>query len=231
MVERHGRQEIAYRVLAPDPETSWIIQKLFELAHDRGWGCARLARGLNEDPNIPNQFKPFYDQTVNYWLRREIYYGELVWDEHSTDVVDDRRVIDRNPEGEVLRIPNFCAPLVSRERWQAVQEIRRERAERKRRARQAKQDSGGKQIAAVTPGLALTYALSGLVRCGHCNRSMTVSSSPAYTTKAGETKRYASYTCPGYAARVCPNSTRVPEPWLREAVVALLRQRLFPVDE
>ena len=89
---------------------------------------------------------------------------------------------------------------------------------------------GGKQIAAVTPGLALTYLLSGLVRCGHCHRSMTVSSSPTYTTKSGETKRYATYVCPGYVAGVCPNGTRVPEPWLREAVVGLIRQRLFPTD-
>jgi len=47
-------------------------------------------------------------------------------------------------------------------------------------------------------------------------------------TKAGEAKRYASYVCPGYVARGCPSGTRVPEAWLREAVVGLIRQRLFP---
>ena len=80
----------------------------------------------------------------------------------------------------------------------------------------------------MTPGLALNYLLSGLVRCGHCNRAMTVSSSPAYTTRSGETKRYAGYVCPGYIARVCPNGTRVPEVWLRAAVVDLISRRLFP---
>src|SRR5262249_10226826 len=123
-----------------------------------------------------------------------------------------------------------CEPLVSREVFDAVQEIRRVRSERTRRARQAKKDNGGKAIAAVTPGLALTYLLSGLVCCGHCNRSMTVSSSPAYTTKAGATKRYASYVCPRHITGVCPNGTRVPETWLRETVVELIRQRLFPTN-
>jgi hypothetical protein len=127
-------------------------------------------------------------------------------------------------------VPNFCEPLVSREVWETVQEVRRVRRERARRARQARKDAAGKQIAAVTPGLALTYLLSGLVRCGHCHRSMTVSSSPAYTTKSGQTKRYASYVCPGYIAGVCPNATRVSEAWLRETVVGLIRQRLFPTD-
>ena len=59
---------------------------------------------------------------------------------------------------------------------------------------------------------------------------MTVSSSPAYTTKSGQTKRYAGYICPGYVAGACPNGTRVSEVWLREAVVGLIRQRLFPTD-
>jgi hypothetical protein len=154
-----------------------------------------------------------------------------VWEEHSTEVVADRRVIERNPEDQVIRVPNFCEPLVSREDWDAVQELRRARSERARLARQVKQDNGGKQIAAVTPGLSLSYLLSGLVFCGHCNRSMTVSSSPAYTTRSGETKRYASYVCPGHVAGVCPNGTRVSESWLRETVVDLIRRRLFPTSE
>jgi site-specific DNA recombinase len=230
VVERHGRQEVDHCVLIPDPQTAWIIQKLFELAHRKGLGSTRLARMMNDDPEIPKEHKPFYDQTVNYWLQQPIYYGELVWEEHATTVIDDRRVIERNPEEEFVRVPNFCEPLVSREMWDAVQELRRARSDRARRARQARKGESNKQIAALTPGLALTYLLSGLVRCGHCNRSMTVSSSPAYTTKSGETKRYASYVCPGHIAGVCPNDRRVPEVWLRQSVVALICQRLFPMD-
>lgn len=231
LVERHGRQEVGHCVLVHDPDTFWIIQKLFKLAREKGVGSTRLARLLNQNPDIPDRHKPFYDQTVNYWLKQEIYYGELVWEENSTEVIDDRRVVERNPEDQFVRVPNFCAPLVSREDWEAVQELRRARSERSRLARQAKKDEGGKQIAAVTPGLSLSYLLSGLVCCGHCNRSMTVSSSSAYTTRGGETKRYASYVCPGHVAGVCPNGTRVPERWLRENVVDLIRRRLFPIDE
>jgi DNA invertase Pin-like site-specific DNA recombinase len=228
LAERHGRQEVDHCILAPDPETAWIIRKLFQVANERGWGCTRLARMLNEDPDIPGRLKPFYDQTINYWLKQEIYYGELVWEVHSTGVIDDRRVIERNPAEEVLRVPDFCQPLVPRELWEAVQQLRRHRSERAQKARRAKKADGGKQVVAVTPGLALSYLLSGLVRCGHCDRAMAASSSPAYTSRAGQTKRYTSYVCPGYIARVCPNGTRVPEAWLREAVVALVCRRLFP---
>jgi DNA invertase Pin-like site-specific DNA recombinase len=228
LAEHHGRQEVDHCILVPDPESAWIIRKLFQVALERGWGSTRLARMLNADPDIPAKLKPFYDQTVNYWLQQEIYYGELVWEEHSTDVVDDHRVIEKNPADQVLHVPAFCEPLVTREVWEAVQQIRHERSARAQKARQAPKTASGKQIGAVTPGLALKYLLSGLVRCGHCNRAMTASSSPAYTTRTGETKRYTGYVCPGYVARVCPNGRRVPEAWLREAVVGLICRRLFP---
>jgi DNA invertase Pin-like site-specific DNA recombinase len=229
MSERHGRQEVDHCILVPDPETAWIVQKLFELARTQGLGSTRLARMLNNDPDIPAKWKRIHDQTVNRWLQQPIYYGELVWEEHSTGVVDDRRVIERNPDGEVVRVPGFCEPLVSREVWDAVQDVRRVRSERARRARQARKDNADKQIAPLTPGLALTYLLSGLVRCGHCHRSMTVSSSPVYTTKNGEAKRYPSYVCPGHVSGICPNGIRVPEVWLRQNVIKPIRQRLFPL--
>ena len=135
MADRNGRQEVAHCILVPDPERAWIIQKLFRLAYERGLGCTRLARMLNEDPDIAEKFKPFHDQTVNYWLKQEIYYGELVWEEHATGVVDDRRVIERNAEEDMLRVPEFCEPLVTKELWQGVQQIRGLRSERARLAR------------------------------------------------------------------------------------------------
>ncbi len=230
LVERQGRQEVDHCVLVPDPDTAWIVQRIFELALTQGLGSTRIARLLNHDSNIPARHKPIYDQTVCYWLQQPIYYGELVWEEHSTEVVDDRRVIERNSEEEFVRVPDFCQSLVSREVWDAVQEVRRVRSERAREARRARKDDGGKQIAAVIPGLALSYLLSGLVVCGHCHRSMTISSSPAYTNKDGETRRYPSYICPGFTSGACPNGIRVPEPWLRDTVVELICQRLFPAD-
>jgi DNA invertase Pin-like site-specific DNA recombinase len=233
MIERHGRQEVDHCKLVPDPATAWIIQLLFEQAHQRSLGSTRLARMLNEHPDIPARYKPFYDATVIYWLSNPIYCGEMLWAEHATGVVDDVRVVERNAEEDMLRVPDFCPPLVSREVWDAVQALRRRRGEAIRRSRQARseKDGGGKQIAASVPGMVLKYMLTGLVRCGHCGRSMTPSSSSEYTTRDGETRRYTAYYCPGYTARVCPNARRIPEAWLRETVVGLLRHRLFPAPE
>jgi hypothetical protein len=231
MVERNGRQEVDHCRLVPDPATAWIIRLLFELAFTQSLGSSRLARKLNENPDVPQELKPFYAATVNYWLSNPIYIGELLWEEHSTGVVDDVRVIERNADADMLRIPDFCEPLVTREVWDAVQALRSRRGEAIRRAHQARRNASEKQIAPMVPGLVLRYLLTGLVRCAHCGRSMIPSGSPEYTTKDGKAKRYVGYVCPGYSAGVCANERRVPEKWLRETIVGLIRERLFPGSE
>ena len=45
-------------------------------------------------------------------------------------------------------------------------------------------------------------------------------------SKAG--KSYTYYACPVASVGACVNKTYVPEAWLREAIVARLRARLFP---
>src|SRR5205823_3827755 len=75
-------------------------------------------------------------------------------------------------------------------------------------------------------GVALKYLLSGLVRCGLCNRAMAPSASGTYETKAGEIHKYPSYGCPAAASGACPNRKRIPEPWLRKMVVETLLSRL-----
>jgi DNA invertase Pin-like site-specific DNA recombinase len=231
LCERGGRQEVSHCILVPDPETSWIVQLLFRLAGEKGWGISRLAKFLNDNMDISERFKPFHPTTIGYWLDNPIYYGELLWEQHATGVVNDQRVIERNPEEDMLRVPDFCAPLVTREVWEAVASIREERGRRFREARKRRTDASDKQLTAPVPGLALKYLLTGLVRCGHCDRSMTPSSSGVYVTAAGESRRYVTYVCPGRLAGVCPNDRRVPEPWLRETVMELIRRRLFSPEE
>ena len=77
----------------------------------------------------------------------------------------------------------------------------------------------------------LKYLLTGLVRCGHCGRAMVASSSPLYTTKSGEERRYVAYCCPGHASRLCANGKRIPEEWLRQQVITTLMNRLFPTSD
>jgi DNA invertase Pin-like site-specific DNA recombinase len=224
LVECHGRQEVDHCILVPDPETAWIIQRLFEQAHQTGWGAPRLARALNADPAIPEQHKPFYPDTIGYWLSNPIYYGELLWEEHATGIVNDTRVLQRNAEEDMVRVPDYCEPLITREVWESVATLRKARSQAHAQRRKTTPDQPAKQIAPVAPGLVLKYLLTGLVRCGACGRSMRPMPS-GQTSKAG--KKYVYYACPGAIVGACPNKLYVPEHWLRREVVARLRDRLF----
>ncbi len=228
MKDVKGRQEVDYSILVQDPETNWIMKLLLDKAYETSWGQTRLARFLNDHPDIPEKFKPFQAPSVGYWLDNPIYSGELLWEQNSTCIVDDARVVERNRPEDMLRVPNFCPPTVSREQQEAIWAVRRLRREAILAARARAEQDDGKLIEPPAPGMTLKYLLTGLVRCGHCKRAMNPGSSAPYITKSGEAKRYTAYSCPGSVAGACPNCTRVPEKWLREVMIETLRERLFP---
>lgn len=223
----HGRQVVDHCVLVPDPEKAWIVQKMFDLVERTSYGTTRLAKALNADPDIPEEYKPFQPETLGYQLDSEIYVGDLRWGQTMTGVVDDTRVVEASAAADILFVPEFCEPLVSREQWRSVQAIRSVRRQRALEARRRTAEAGGKQITAPAPGLTLNYLLSGLLFC-ECGLRMTACSTGEYTAKDGTTRRYVSYVCPGYLGGHCENSTRVSEEWVRSVVIEKLRARLFP---
>lgn len=223
----HGREEVDHCILVPQPQTRSVIELLFETAERTSFGTTRLAKSLNDDPRISDEFKPFQPESVGYWLDSKIYCGDLYYGVHATGIVADSRVVQRNAPAEVLHIPNFCEPLVSRERWDSVQAVRSVRRERALQARRQRRSGSGRLLDAPAPGLTLNYLLSGLLFC-ECGLRMTASSNGAYLAKDGTERRYPSYVCPGYLAGHCANDVRVPEKWIRQVVIDTLRQRLFP---
>ncbi len=221
-----GQEVVDYCVLVPDPATRWMAVLIFETARDTGWGTTRLAQFLNSHPDIPDRYKPFWPDSIGYIIDNTAYFGTLTWARNSTGIAADTRWVRRNPDDMVLTVPDFCEPLVSRELWDAVQEARRSRSQALMRARS--RDDDGKRIKPLVPGITLKYPLTGLVRCGECGRSMQPLSSTGASTTG---RKYAYYRCPGAGARACPNRHYVRETWLREAVTARLRERLFPSPE
>lgn len=222
-----GREEVDYCLLVPHPQQRPVIELLFEAAERTSFGTTRLAKLLDNDPRVPDEFKPFQPETIGSWLDSEIYCGHLSYGRVSTGIVADTRVVQRNAATEVLRVPDFCEALVPRDRWNNVQAIRTIRRERSLEARRRKSCSDGKLLDIPAPGLTLNYLLSGLLFC-ECGLRMTASSNGAYTAKDGTERRYTSYVCPAYIAGHCANDVRVPEKWIRQTVVDTLRKRLLP---
>ena len=220
-----GRDVVDYHTIAPDPATAWIIEKLYQMAFELSWGAGRITQAFNADPQIPEYLKPLNFTTVGRWLSSPLYAGDLVWNAHSTGIVNDVRVKEKNPEHEVVCIKDFCEAIVPRDVWDAVQALRHARGRKIRESREVKLDASLKTIRPRARGLTVGYPLSGLVFC-ECGLRMVASSTSEYTTKSGDSRRYTVYVCPS-CRNTAQGSVRVSEEWLRGAVLAKLFDRLL----
>ena len=164
-VEKRHRREVTHHVLVFDEDTGPIMLSLLvQSAKKPSWGQDRLTGWLNDRPDIPDELKPFHASTIGKRLRNPIYRGILVWSEYSQGVVDDRRVLEKNDEQDIIRIEGFCEPIAPVEILKQVDaniELRK-----KFRPDSETESSCTKR------GVNYSHPLTGLVRCGHCGASM-----------------------------------------------------------
>jgi len=218
-------------VLEPVPAQIAAVRLAFARADATGHGASRLARWWNGCPDIPDELKPISPYTMGYVLANRIYVGTLVWGANCTGVVNDTRVIEKNPDGPVVTVADFCPAVIDRDVFDRVRRLRTARSEcsRVRRAAAADEaaDEPDKLIAPQGRGLTLKYLLTGLVRCGRCKASMRAVSS-RHETETGKKYEYVHYACPRGGVGGCENGRYVREEHLRAAVIGRLRARLFP---
>ena len=220
--ETRGGREIRHHILVPHQITSSIIRSTFvKSIRNPSMGQESLAKWLSGRSDIPLEFRSFDPDTVGRWLKNSIYFGELVWGEHASGIVDDVRVLERNPDDEILRVPHFCEPIVSRDEFDEVA------AGRKARTTNGRGDKNNPP----RRGMVYKYMLTGLVRCAHCKSSMVPNGSAAYKTADGEERRYTAYMCAKSRAGSCPNKVRVNEEWIRNTVIGKLQDRVLPAAE
>jgi hypothetical protein len=217
-----------YSVPVSDPGPQAIIQRVFEIADLRGFRGTRIAKILNGDPTVPDKYKPFYGSTIDDWLSNHLYAGTYEIGRTNTDIVDDVKVVRKVEDmSEVLRVEDFCEPIVPPERFERIQQVNATRAAA-RAARKTEKDGDGKLIQPLVPGISLVYPLAGLVCCGKCGASMAPRTS-GRKSKAGT--RYVYYQCPRSMCGACSNYRTVRESELWAATVSTLRKRLFSIDE
>jgi site-specific DNA recombinase len=154
--------------IVPDEDAAPIVQRIFSLCIG-GKGPTQIAKQLNKE----QIFSPGYyyysktgvlltnvDVTRPYaWnntmvaqiLENEVYLGHTISLQYTTLSYKNKKRIDR-PKSEHLRFENTHEPLVTKETWDIVQDIRKRK---RRRANMAEQDM-----------------FSGLVRCIDCGEKM-----------------------------------------------------------
>lgn len=228
VLEESATARRMHSVLEPVPAHVAAVRLAFARADETSHGALRLAKWWNACSDIPEELKPMNPYTMGYVLSNRIYIGTLVWGANTTGIVSDTRVIEPNPDGPRVVVPDFCPPVVDRAVFDRVQQLREARSALTKVFR-AHAESGEptKLIAPQGRGMTLKYLLTGLVRCGRCQSSMRPVPSKR-ETKMGRQYAYAYYACPRSGAGACENDRYVREDHLREAVIARLRGRLFP---
>lgn len=152
-----------------DETEAVVIRRIFNL-YLQGFGTQAIANMLNEEA-VPRRYdhSVWHGSTIKYILSNERYMGDaLLQKNFTTETLPFRKM--RN-KGQLPKyyVENSNPPIVSRETYQAVQELL-----------QSRQTSNGRK--------ANTYPLSGKLRCPQCGRSFRriVTSGTAYWSCSGK---------------------------------------------
>ena len=136
------------RHIIPDPDTAWVVKHIFELCA-QGSGPTQIAKQLEQNqiltpaqyylkkygkaPSRMGQSRPcqWSASSVVDILEDESYLGVTVSLKHTTISYKNKTRISR-PVEEQLRFENTHEPLVDKQTWEIVQEIRKHKRRRDR---------------------------------------------------------------------------------------------------
>ncbi|OQB26102.1 MAG: hypothetical protein BWY11_00052 [Firmicutes bacterium ADurb.Bin182] len=156
--------------IVPDEDVAPIVQRIFSLCAG-GKGPSQIARQLKKEQILtPGNYyysktgvrltgvdttRPYdwSNTTVASILEGEVYLGHTISLQSTTISYKNKKRIER-PKAEQLRFENTHEPLVTRETWDIVQDIRKHK---RRRANMAEQNM-----------------FSGLVYCADCGGTMVL---------------------------------------------------------
>ena len=176
-----------------DPQAADVVQKIFLLCAS-GKGPSQIARLLKREQilNPSNYYfkkygvaltgldttRPFEwsETTVTKILEDEIYLGHTISLRYTTQSYKNKRRIER-PETEWLRFEDTHEPLITKELWELVREVRRH----KRRAPKKFED----------PNL-----FSGLLYCADCGAPLRL-----HRTRTQTAHFYNNFKCSTYSNR------------------------------
>lgn len=173
---RIGEDDVLYVVEEERP----VIEMIFRLYTDKGWGCQKIAAYLNDmgieknTHGYKNKLDIWTTNTIRNIVASEVYCGMITYGKH---------VKRRNEDGsdtigladEYMLEKGLHEGIISEEMWQKTREIRELRRERHEKSIR----SNGR-----------ASLLSGILKCPVCGTSMHMS---VYRNKKGDEYYY--YRC------------------------------------
>ncbi len=192
----YSRKGIERKKLQVLPEEAEIVQLVYSLCANKGYGGRRIARLLNER-NVPSKKGGEWTLSViNYMLRNPVYKGYIAYNKTSVKkngtqgrVGSKDWILAENKSEEIA--------IVDEEIWNKVQRIRL--AKTPERYKEENMDYESYPLTTKSIGL-----LTGIVRCGYCGSKLNLGGGrKKYVKMDGqitEGKKYWYYKCVGNSA-------------------------------
>lgn len=141
--------------LYPDPETSWVVQKIFQMIAD-GYGRKQVCSEL-EKLGVPNPGggKYWESSTISSFLKNESYIGHIVWGKTKSVKRNGKYIKRQVPPDRWQRHDNAHEPIISIELYN-----------------RANESHSGRWRPPSNPSRSLANPLAGILRCELCNKSM-----------------------------------------------------------
>ena len=222
--DQYGRPLITGARLQVDPEEAKIIRKLFRLYAD-GLSIKSVTKQLNREhvqsprprPGREHSWAP---SSVKNILENRRYIGIVTYGRTKKirNPQTGKRIYRRRPESEWIKVAGPEQRIVSDELWNAVQA-------RLRFVNQSYGDRAGCRGGLLSRGASSRYIFSGLLKCGVCGGSISI------TSGAGHTHRSASYGCPARDFRgTCSNDRHIPSDVLETQLLVKLQRDVLSPD-
>ncbi|MBU8880097.1 recombinase family protein [Bacillus sp. FJAT-29790] len=145
---------------------SKVVKRVFDLYLNKGLGYYSIAKQLNEEGIPSKQKKEWSIRSIKLMLTNPVYKGTLMWNRVDRS---SQKQVEKN-EDEWVIIEHSHPVIITEEVWEAVQK----RVHKKNMPSRAK----------TSPHL-----LGGLLKCGKCGASMSIS------WTGSRTKRKRVYRC------------------------------------
>lgn len=141
--------------LYPDPETSWVVKKIFQMIAD-GAGRQQVCRELDRlGVPTPEGGPHWEDSTISWIIKNEVYIGNIVWGKTKSVKRNGKYVTRRVPPERWIRYENAHEPIVSKELFE-----------------KANESHSGRWRPPTVATKKLSNPLAGILKCELCGRSM-----------------------------------------------------------
>lgn len=185
------------------------VRKIFDM-FEMNYSYTQMADALNKEGRLTKACKPFTKNSFHELLRQEKYTGTYCWNKaREKDSKGRYNTHAHKPIDKQIRVDGGCPQIISKERFQRVQETLASRT----RGQSASKSNRH-------------YMLSGMkfLRCAECGSYLTGA------TKSSHGKAYTVYTCPKHKSKAC-STKDIRTGDLDRMVANLLAKDLYQRDD